>query len=81
MYTNQEQREKIQQLYPDICQCDINIVVNWDPQKGVWTVDFKKGERRTCHYPEEKDAVACLEGEKCVGLGIDFNSIYTGDQK
>jgi len=24
------------------------------------------------HYLEEKDAAACLEGEQCIGLGIDF---------
>jgi len=73
MYTNQELCEKIQQIYPEIGQCDIDMEVNWDPEKKVWAVDFKKGERHMRHYLEEKDAAACLEGEQCIGLGIDFS--------
>jgi hypothetical protein len=73
MYTNQELCVKIQQLYPEIGRCGIDMDVSWDPEKNVWAVDFKKGERRMRHYLAEKDASACLEGEKCVGLGIDFS--------
>ena len=47
--------------------------VNWDTEKNIWAVDFKKGERHMRHYLEDKDAAACLEGEKCIGLGIDFS--------
>jgi len=73
MYTNQELCEKIQQIYSEIGQCGIDLEANWDPEKNVWAVDFKKGERHMRHYLEEKDAAACLEGEQCIGLGIDFS--------
>lgn len=73
MYTNQELFEKIQQIYPEISQCDIDLEVSWDQDKNVWTVDFKKGERHMRHYLEEKDAAACLEDEQCIGLEIDFD--------
>jgi hypothetical protein len=33
MYTNQKLCEKIQQLYPEIGQFNIDIEVNWDLEK------------------------------------------------
>jgi hypothetical protein len=72
MYTNQELCEKIQQLYPEIGRCGIDLQVTWDPAQKVWTIDFKKGERHLRHYLEQQDASACMQDEKCVGLGIDL---------
>jgi hypothetical protein len=41
---------KIHELYRQIGECDIDLKVDWDPERNAWTVDFKKGVHRIKHY-------------------------------
>jgi len=64
--------QKIKELYPDIGQCGIDVVVDYNAEQKAWTVDLKKGNQRLKTYLEDADADTCMLGQQCVGLGIEI---------
>ena len=70
--------KKIHDLYPQIGECDIDLIVNWDPERNAWAVDFKKGVHRIKHYLENEDAAACMDGNQCLSLGLEFGQFVYG---
>jgi len=70
--------KKIHELYPQIGECDIDLIVNWDKERNAWAVDFKKGVHRIKHYLEDEDATACLDGSQCLSLGMEFGQFVYG---
>ncbi len=72
MYGKEELCKKLHELYPKIGACDCDLAVDWDTEKSVWKIDFNKDGRQLTHYLEDDDASACLEGKKCIGLGIEL---------
>ena len=70
--------QKIHDLYPQIGECDVDLNVNWDEERNVWAVDFKKGVHRIKHYLENEDAAACMDGKQCISLGLEFGQFVYG---
>ena len=70
--------DKIHELYPQIGECNIDLNVNWDEEKKAWAVDFKKGVHRIKHYLEDADASACMDGNQCLSLGLEFGQFVYG---
>ena len=64
--------KKISEIYPELGDCDRNMVVNWDDDNQAWAVDFKLHGQPVRHYLEDADAAACVLGRQCVGVGIEF---------
>ena len=59
-------------------ECDIDLIVNWDKERNAWACDFKKGVHRIKHYLEDEDAAACMEGNQCFSLGLEFGQFVYG---
>jgi hypothetical protein len=72
MHTKQELCNQIVALYPEIGQCDIDIMVDWDDNKNVWVVDLKKDNHELQHYLEVPDADDCMDNRQCVSLGLEI---------
>ncbi len=72
MHDKKELCDKIISLYPEIGECGIDIDVDFDSDKNVWTVDLKKDNHELKHYLEIPDADDCLEGKQCVSLGLEI---------
>ncbi|MBT8351458.1 MAG: hypothetical protein KJO26_09535 [Deltaproteobacteria bacterium] len=72
MYDKNKLCEKIQKIYPDIGQCDIDLNVEYDDKQKSWIVYLKKGERVIRHFLEQEDLDKCMEGKQCVSLGIEI---------
>jgi hypothetical protein len=51
---------KINEIYPEIGECDKDLNVVWDSERNVWEVNFKKDGHRIKHYLEDEDAALCL---------------------
>ena len=64
--------EKIQQLYPDIGECGIDVNVQYDDDQNRWVVDLKKDQHQLKTFLEDGDAELCMEGKQCVSLGIEI---------
>ena len=64
--------QKIQEIYPEIGQCDIELTVDFDKRQNALVVSLKKDSHELKHFLEKPDAAACMEGKQCVALGIEI---------
>ncbi|MEW6669879.1 MAG: hypothetical protein AB1512_32115 [Thermodesulfobacteriota bacterium] len=72
MMTEQELCGKIRSIYPEIGRCGMDLKVTWDNENKAWMVDLRKNGRRLATYLEPEDVQACLEGTRCVALGVQI---------
>ncbi len=83
MYTAEELCEKIVSIYPDIGECGIDINVDYNKVENTWMVHLKKGSHKLDHFLETGDADSCVEGKKCIALGLEIAQLrknIEGDQ-
>ncbi len=72
MIAKDELCEKIISLFPDVGECGIDIIVDYDDEKKAWVVDLKKGREHLKTHLEIEEADLCMTGKKCVSLGIQI---------
>ena len=72
MHEKKELCDKINEIYPEIGECGINVDVQWDEGKKAWVVDLKSGEHELTTHLEPEDADGCMEGKQCVSLGLQI---------
>jgi hypothetical protein len=75
MYDKEELCKKIQEIYPDIGECGIDINVNFDETQNAWVVHLKKDNRELKTFLEDTDAEKCMDGKQCVSLSIEINQL------
>lgn len=66
---------KIREIYPDIGECGIDVVVAYDEGQTSWTVHLKRGEKELRTFISDEDAELCMKGVQCVSLGIEINQL------
>ncbi len=71
-YHKEQLCQKIQEIFPEIGECGVDIKVTRDSKEKVWLIDLKKGRHELLHYLEYKEADDCLEGKQCVSLGLEI---------
>ena len=67
--------QKIEQIYPDIGQCGIDMNVSYDDDNERWKVHLKKDNKSLDTFLEPGDAELCMEGKQCVSLGIEIRQL------
>jgi len=73
--------EKIKEIYPDIGECGIDVMVDYDEAQKRWVVDLKKDHHELKTFLEPGDAEFCLEGKQCVSLGIEIAQLRDNIKK
>ena len=73
--------KQIQEIYPDIGECGIDVDVSYDEQMDRWTVHLKKDQKTLKTYLEPGDAELCMQGKQCVSLGIEINQLKDSVQR
>jgi hypothetical protein len=69
-YTQVALEEKLLQMYPEIQEQGIAMSLSFNEDKNAWIVRLEKdGQELTTHL-EKKDADECMDGFKCVYLGV-----------
>lgn len=81
MISKEELCKKITDIYPDIGVCGIDIDVDYSDEKGAWVVDLKKEEHELKTYLEPEDAQTCMDGKKCVSLGLQIAELVDNIKK
>lgn len=71
-YTNVALEEKIMEMYPDISKHGISVNVNFNDELSTYDVKFKKDAHELITHLEKKDADECMDGIKCVHLGVQI---------
>ena len=69
-YSNGALKDKIMEMYPEIERHEISVNLDYDAQKRAYIVKFKKGAHELTTHLEKKDADECMNGIKCVYLGV-----------
>ena len=72
MIAKEQLCDKIKDIYPDIGQCGIDVKVDFDQRENTWVVDLSRGDHHLKTFLEKEDAEGCVEGKKCVNLGIQI---------
>lgn len=70
MYTLVALKEKILEMYPEIYDHAISVGLDFDSQKNTYIVTFTRGSDILTTHIEKQDADDCMNGIKCVHLGI-----------
>ena len=60
----------ILELHPEIVQHALNIWVTFDEAKNAFVVKFSRDGRELITYLDKQDADECIEGKKCIHLGV-----------
>jgi hypothetical protein len=66
---------KIEEIYPDIGECGIDVKVSYDDDNERWKVFLKKDNKALETFLEPGDAELCLQGRQCVSLGIEIGQL------
>jgi hypothetical protein len=69
-YTNVALKDKITDMYPEILKHGIVASLDFDETKNAYIVKFKKDKHELTTHLEKKDADECMDGIKCVYLGV-----------
>ncbi|HET6365332.1 MAG: hypothetical protein ACM30F_00495 [Nitrospirota bacterium] len=69
-YTNVALKDKIMEMYPEIREHNLSVGLDFDEQKNAYIITFKRGTELLTTHLEKKDADDCMNGIKCVYLGV-----------
>ncbi len=69
-YTIEGLKDMILELHPDIVQHALNLSVTFDEAKNAFVLKFSRGGRELITYLDKQDASECIEGKKCIHLGV-----------
>lgn len=69
-YTNVALENKVLDMYPEIRQHDIAVSLYFSEDKKAYVVKFKKDKHELETYLDKSDADECMNGLKCVHLGV-----------
>ena len=71
-YTKVGLEDKILDMYPEIRDYNIALSLNYIEEKNSYIVKVKKDGHELDTYLDKSDADECMDGVKCVRLGIKF---------
>lgn len=72
-YTQVALEDKISEMYPEIKEHGIFLSLTFSEEKNAWVVKFKKESHELTTNLDKKDADECMDGMKCVYLGVKIN--------
>jgi hypothetical protein len=69
-YTNVALKDKIMEMYPEIRKHNLSVGLDFDERKNAYLITFKRDTEALTTHLEKKDADDCMNGIKCVYLGV-----------
>jgi len=69
-YTVVGLKDKILEMYPELEQHGVSVTLVFDPEKDAYVVKMHRGDRELTTHLERQDADDCMNGIRCVSLGI-----------
>ena len=69
-YTNVGLKDKIMEMYPEINEHGVSVALDFSKEKKAYVVKLKKDQRELSTHLEKQDADECMDGIKCIHLGI-----------
>jgi len=69
-HSKDELAAKLREMYPEVDRYGLELELEFNHEKDAWVVTLRGGEHELSTHLEKKDADECLEGVKCVYLGV-----------
>ncbi len=69
-YTIVALKGKIMEIYPEVQQHNISVGLYFSEENNAFVVKFKKDLHELETYLDKKDADECMDGVKCIHLGV-----------
>jgi hypothetical protein len=76
-YTNADLKSKIAEMYPEVQKHGISVSLDFNNKKNAYIVKFQKDKHELTTHLEKKDADECMNGVKCVYLGVQLGQFVT----
>ena len=70
MFTMDELKAKITGMYPEIGEHDLSVSIDFNEANNAYLLTFKRGADELTTHLEKHDADECMNGTKCVYLGV-----------
>ncbi len=71
-YDMETLKAKVVDFYPEIDKHGLETSLTFDKAKNAYIVKIQKGEHVLTTHLEKADAEACMEGNKCIYLGVQI---------
>ena len=71
-YTIEQLKDSIYEIHPEIVQHALNLSVTFDAAKNAYVLTFSRSGKELKTYLDKSDADECLEGTKCIHLGVQI---------
>ena len=72
-YTNVALKDKIMSMYPDLEKYGIAMSLDFNRQLKTYDIRLKKDSHELVTHLEKSDADECMDGFKCVNLGVQID--------
>lgn len=69
-YSLEALKDKIAEMYPEIGTNKLSVSVEFSEKKNAYIVTFRRGNAELATHLEKHDADECMNGVKCVYLGV-----------
>ena len=69
-YTIVALKNKIREIYPEIQEHGITFGLGFSDDINAYVLNLKKDIHELTTYLDKKDADECMDGMKCVNLGV-----------
>jgi hypothetical protein len=69
-FSNDALKDKIMEMYPEIEDHRVSLGLDFDEKTDAYILTFKRGKEVLTTRLEKRDADDCMNGIKCVSLGI-----------
>jgi len=70
MYTMADLQAKITEMYPEIGEHDLSLSLDFSEANKAYMLTFRRGADELATRIERHDADECMNGTKCVYLGV-----------
>jgi hypothetical protein len=71
-YTIEGLKDAVYEIHPEIVQHALNLAVTFDAGKNAYVLTFSRSGRELKTYLNKSDADECMEGKKCIHLGLQI---------
>ncbi|MBI4847253.1 MAG: hypothetical protein HY808_01565 [Nitrospirae bacterium] len=69
-YTNVALKDTIMEMYPELQEHGITVSLDFNRELKTYDVTLRKDSHELITHIEKKDADECMDGIKCIYLGI-----------
>jgi hypothetical protein len=76
-YSNADLTDKILEMYPEIRKHNVEVDMTFENTKNAYLLTFRRGKDVLATHLEKHDADECMNGIKCVYLGVQVAQFIT----